>query len=199
MNQTNLPNESPAANAANAANPNPNNSNPNNIKIEWNYSGKAMRAQFILYSLLSLVVIGGIIGAMFLGWIKDEIFMYSFIGAAVFITLIWVQYFITYFYRVLTIKYRLEDNRLHCYKGLFVQQRDTLELMYVNDLQLVRTLFDIIFNGGVGKLIIFSATDKTDNKLVITGVENPHYILDTIDKIRSKLREQRAFISGGDN
>jgi hypothetical protein len=68
--------------------------------------------------------------------------------------------------------------------------------MYINDLQLVRTLFDILFNGGVGKLIIFSSSDQTDGKLIILGVENPHYILEAIDKARAKIREQRAFISG---
>jgi hypothetical protein len=192
MSQTNSTNESlPQSNTA------PETAPKNNANIlEWSYSGKAMRSRFILYLILSLLAIGGVSYLQFAKLISDNVIVYSWISAAVFVALIWVNFYVTYFYRVWTIKYKLEGSCLYSYKGLFVQQRDSLELMYVNDLQLVRTLFDIIFNGGVGKLIIFSSVDKTDNKLVITGVENPHHVLEVLDKTRIKMREQRGFISG---
>ncbi|MDR1484384.1 MAG: hypothetical protein LBT09_06135 [Planctomycetaceae bacterium] len=192
MSNTNLQNESSAGNNVTPETPLHNSGN----KLTWSYSGKAMRARFILYLLLSLLAIGGIGYAQFAQSIPDYLLTYFWIGAAVFVGLLWLNFYVTYFYRVWTIKYELEGHCLYSYTGLFTQKRDTLELMYINDLQLVRTLFDIIFNGGVGKLIIFSATDKTDGKLVITGVENPHYILDKIDKTRLILREKRGFISG---
>jgi hypothetical protein len=69
--------------------------------------------------------------------------------------------------------------------------------MYISDIQLKRTIIDVIFNGGVGKITIFSTTDKTDKKLVIIGVDNPFRVVEIIDKTRAKLREQRAFISSG--
>ncbi|MDR0392588.1 MAG: hypothetical protein LBH59_11810 [Planctomycetaceae bacterium] len=174
---------------------------PQNIseKLEWSYSGKAMRSQFIFYLIFSLLLVGGGGYVHFAGLIRDDLLMYLWIGVSVIVGLIWLCFYVTYFYRVWTIKYKLEGNCLYCYKGFFTQQRDTFELMYISDLQLVRTLFDIVFNGGVGKLIIFSSTDQTDDKFVINGIENPHHIFETIDKARVKLREQRAFIAGGFN
>ncbi|MDR2345918.1 MAG: PH domain-containing protein [Planctomycetaceae bacterium] len=182
-------------NSANSNSTNTNTSTHTNI-LEWSYSGKAMRAQFIFHLLISLLIIGGTSYAQFsANWIKDDMVMYFWIGIAIFLAIIWVKFYFTYFYRVLTIKYKLEENRLYSYKGFFTQQRDTLELMYINDIQLVRTLFDIMFNGGVGKLIIFSSIDQTDAKLVIVGVENPYKVVEIIDKTRTKLREQRAIIA----
>ncbi|MDR2641768.1 MAG: hypothetical protein LBC74_03125 [Planctomycetaceae bacterium] len=196
MNNTNSPNESSALN---------NNTLPDNTtqniagKREWSYSGKAMRAQFILYLIVSLLAIGGVGYSHVAGLIYDNLLMYVWLGIVVLLTLLWLHFYVTYFYRVWTIKYKLEGNCLYCYKGFFTQKCDTLELMYICDLQLVRTLFDIILNGGVGKLIIFSSIDKTDSKLVISGIDNPHHILELIEKTRTKLREQRAIISGNNN
>jgi hypothetical protein len=197
MNQTNSQTETQSTDANVGVNQSNNTVNSNNL--EWSYSGKAMRGQFILYLLISLVGIGGVGYLQFAGLTGDEQLVYFWIGVAILVALIWIQYYAVYFYRVLTIKYKLEDNRLYTYKGLFTQTRDTLELMYVCDIQLVRTLFDIVFNGGVGKVIIFSTMDKTDNKLVITGVDNPYHVVEIIDKTRAKLREQRDFISGNDS
>ncbi|MDR1479339.1 MAG: hypothetical protein LBJ00_10400 [Planctomycetaceae bacterium] len=192
MSQITSSNESP--NTTTETTP-PNNSNV----LEWSYSGKAMRLRFFLYLILSLLAIGGVGYAYFAKLISDNILVYSWFGVAILVVLLWVNFYVTYFYRVWTIKYKLENNCLYSYKGLFVQKRDALELMYISDLQLVRTLFDIIFNGGVGKLIIFSSADKTDSKLVITGVANPHHVLEVLNKNRTKLREQRGFISGDSN
>jgi hypothetical protein len=165
--------------------------------IEWSYSGKAMRAQFIFYMIFSLLLLGGGGYVHFAGFIRDDLLTYFWIAIASIVSLLWLFFYVTYFYRTWTIKYKLEGNCLYCYKGFFTQKRDTFELMYISDLQLVRTLFDIVLNGGVGKLIIFSSTDQTDSKFVITGIENPHHIFEAIDKTRVKLREKRAMITGG--
>ncbi|MDR0390672.1 MAG: hypothetical protein LBH59_02105 [Planctomycetaceae bacterium] len=167
--------------------------------LEWSYSGKAMRAQFIFYMIFSLLLLGGSGYVHFAGLIRDDLLTYFWIAIAGIVSLLWLCFYVTYFYRVWTIKYKLEGNCLYCYKGFFTQQRDTFELMYISDLQLVRTLFDIVLNGGVGKLIIFSSTDQTDSKFVITGIENPNHIFEVIDKTRVKLREKRAMITGGFN
>lgn len=166
-------------------------------KLEWSYSGKAMRSQFLFNLFISIIGIGGVSYLQFANLMPDDTLVYLWFGVAILVFLIWIQYYITYFYRVWTIKYKLEENLLHCYKGLFVQTRDTLELMYISDIQLKRTIIDVIFNGGVGKITIFSTTDKTDKKLVIIGVDNPFRVVEIIDKTRAKLREQRAFISSG--
>ena len=168
---------------------------PGEVNVEWSYSGKAMRAQAFSFVLFSLLAVGGGLYATFTGWLGSSYLpaWYSIAGAMV---LLWGYYYAVYFYRTWTIRYRLTDQRLYTHRGLLTRTSDSMELIYIDDMRLVQTLFDRLFNGGVGCLIIFCRADKTDSKLVLAGIEKPHEIFEKIDSTRTALRAKRSILTG---
>ena len=166
------------------------------VNIEWSYSGKAMRAQIFLFSLLSLLLICGGCYATIAGWFSTYYLpaWYAITGCLV---LLWGYYYTIYFYRTWTIRYRLTGSHLYVSRGLITRTSDTMELLHINDVRLVQTLFDRLFNGGVGSLVIFCPADKTDTELVLTGIDNPKEIFEKINSLRTALRAQRSILTGG--
>lgn len=166
------------------------------LKIEWSYSGKALRAQCFLFILLSLLLIGGGVYATCADWFGTYYLTawYSITGL---LLLFWGYHYTVYFYRVWTIRYRLTERHLYCYRGLFTHTCDSMELIHIDDTRLVRTLFDRLFNGGVGSLVIFCAADKTDSKLVLSGIDNPKEVYEKIDSLRTELRAKRSILTSG--
>lgn len=170
---------------------------PGGLNIEWAYSGKALRAQAILFALISLILVGGGLFATFTTNWFGEYYLSAWIGIAICLILIWGYHYGIYFYRTYTIRYSLNERHLCSYKGLFTRVRDTQELVHIDDVQLTQTLFDRIFNGGVGTLVIFSASDRTGSKLIMNGIDKPQEIFDYINTARTALRAQRSILTGG--
>jgi uncharacterized membrane protein YdbT with pleckstrin-like domain len=174
-----------------------NNDVSSGVNIEWSYSGKAMRAQALLYLLLSLVLIViGVYVTFFAGKTRLHVPTAWYVIAGC-LVLLWGYYGAVYFYRVCTIRYRLTDKHLYCYRGLFVRVSDSMELIHINDVRLVQTLFDRIFNGGVGKLVILCPQDKTDSELVLLGIDQPMEIFEKMDSLRTALRTKRSILPSG--
>ena len=174
-----------------------NNADSSSTNIEWTYSGKAMRAQALLNVLLSLALVGiGIYATFFINSSRLPYLTawYVITGCLV---LLWGYFYTLYFYRVYTIRYRLTDRHLYCYRGLFTRTSDSMELVHINDVRLVQTLFDRIFNGGVGSLVIFCRQDKTDDELLLTGVDKPREIFEKLDTLRTTLRTKRSILPSG--
>jgi len=167
-----------------------------NVNLEWSYSGKAMRAQCLLFVLLSLLLTIGGLYATFAGWF-GKFYLSAWYGITALLLLFWIYHYTVYLYRVWTIRYRLSERHLYCYRGLFTHTCDSMELIHIDDTRLVRTLFDRLFNGGVGSLHIFCSADKTDNKLILKGVENPKEIFEKIDSLRTAIRAKRSILTGG--
>ena len=167
------------------------------LNVEWSYSGKALRAQACLFVLLSLVLVGGGLYATFFSDLFQYSYFWAWVGIAVGLVLLWGYHFGVYFYRTYTIRYLLNERHLCSYRGLFTRVRDTQELVHIDDVRLVITLFDRVFNGGVGKLVIFSATDRTGEKLILTGIDNPKEIFEHINTARTTLRAKRSILPGG--
>ena len=163
------------------------------VNIEWSYSGKALRAQALLFVILSLLLVGGGCYAAIANSSSMPMW-YGIIGCLV---LLWGYHYAVYFYRTWTIRYRLTERHLYSHKGLFTQTHDTMELIHINDVRLTQTLFDRIFNGGVGSLILFCAADKTDSELVLAGIEKPKEIFEKIDSLRTTLRAKRSILTSG--
>jgi len=161
--------------------------------IQWAYSGKAMRAQCILYWIITILFFGG---GIYLTAIGSNAYLWAWSGIAVITACLWLHFFAAYFYRTWTIRYKLTNHRLYSYEGFFTKTSDSMELVYIEDIQLVQTLFDRIFNGGIGRLVIFSSADKTHNKLILMGIENPQFIFEKVDTTRAEVRAKRAIISG---
>jgi uncharacterized membrane protein YdbT with pleckstrin-like domain len=110
--------------------------------------------------------------------------------------LLWLQFFATYCYRTWTLHYKLTNHRLYVYRGFFTKTSDSMELVYIEDVQLIQTFWDRLLNGGVGRLVIFSSADKTHPQLAIAGIENPQSIFEKVDTARANVRAKRAIISG---
>jgi uncharacterized membrane protein YdbT with pleckstrin-like domain len=167
------------------------------VNIDWSYSGKAMRAQVLLFFIISSVMVGGGVYATLAGWLDSLYPVNWWCAMIVGLALLWGYYYTVYFYRVLTIRYRLTDRHLYAHKGLFTRTCDSMELIHINDVRLVQTLFDRLFNGGVGRLIIFCPVDKTDSELVLTGIDKPKEIFEKINSLRTALRAKRSILTGG--
>ena len=168
----------------------------NPVSIEWSYSGKALRAQALLYMLLSLILVGGGVWATFANLLHADYLLAWYIIAGCLLVL-WGYHYSVYFYRVWTLRYRLTERHLYVYRGLFTHTCDSMELVHISDVRLIRTLFDQLFNGGVGRLVIFCTIDKTDNELVLQGIDNPKEIFEKIDSMRTALRTKRSILTGG--
>ena len=166
------------------------------LNVEWSYSGKAMRAQAFLFSLISLILVGGGVYATIAGWLSTY-YMPAWYGIAICILLLWGYHYAVYFYRVYTIRYKLTATHLYADRGLFVRVRDTTELIHIEDVQLTQMLFDRIFNGGVGQLVIFCSADKTDTKQTLTGIDKPKEIFEHLNSARTTLRAKRSILTGG--
>jgi len=174
-----------------------NNDESSSVNIEWSYSGKAMRAQALGYVLLSLILIGfGIYATFFIDSTRlpHWTIWCILVGCLVFL---WGYYYTIYCYRVYTIRYRLTERHLYFYHGLFTRVSDSMELIHINDVRLVQTLFDRIFNGGVGRIVIYCPQDKTDGKLVLVGIDTPMEIFKKIDSLRTTLRTRRSILPSG--
>jgi len=169
---------------------------PGELNVEWSYSGKALRAQALLFVLLSLILVGGGGYATYAGWLSPY-YLWAWGGITGTLVLLWGYHYGVYFYRTYTIRYQLNERHLCSYRGLFTRVRDTQELVHIDDVRLVMTLFDRIFNGGVGKLVIFSATDRTGEKMILTGIDNPKVIFEHINTARTTLRAKRSILPGG--
>ena len=166
------------------------------VNIEWSYSGKALRAQALLFLLISLLLVGGGGYATYAGWIS-KYYLSAWYVITGCLALLWGYHFAVYFYRTYTIRYRLTERHFYVYHGLFTQVSDSMELIHINDVRLVQTLFDRIFNGGVGSLVLFNPVDKTDGEMILKGIDKPKEIFEKLDSLRTALRAKRSILSGG--
>jgi membrane protein YdbS with pleckstrin-like domain len=165
-------------------------------EIQWAYSGKAMRAMCCLYWIITLLLFGSGLYLTFFTELLSIAYFWVWIGIVVVIALLWLHFFAAYLYRTWTLHYKLTTHRLYTYQGLFTKTSDSMELVYIEDVQLVQTFWDRLLNGGVGRIVIFSSADKTHQQLIITGIENPQFIFEKVDTARANVRAKRAIISG---
>jgi uncharacterized membrane protein YdbT with pleckstrin-like domain len=173
------------------------NTSSGELNVEWSYSGKALRAQAILFALVSLALVGGGLYATIAKLIPDSNYLLFWIAVFVCVLCIWGYHYTVFFYRTYTIRYKLTERYLYADRGLFTQIRDTTELIHIDDVQLIQTLFDRIFNGGVGRLVIFCAADKTDTKMTLRGIDKPREIFESINSARTALRAKRSILNVG--
>jgi len=161
-------------------------------KIIWPYSGKAFRARCIFNWLLTIVFIG--FGFFLMSQEKmsgnPKIVWGIILGI---LAVDWLWFACNYWYKTNFIQYRLAEAHLYYEHGLFRHTIDTMELIGIADLRMQQTLWDRFINGGVGTVEVFSVSDKTDETLKMTGLENPQDVLEKIDNARRRLRG-RGFV-----
>ncbi|MCL2742558.1 MAG: PH domain-containing protein [Planctomycetaceae bacterium] len=174
----------------------PNSSGNPDIIFELNYSGKAFRLTWIITWVVTMLLLTAAVYLTFIGKQCAGHVDIAWISTAVSIALLWLFFGVVYFYKTMTIKYRLTTHSIDTREGFFTARWDTMELINIEDLAVEVTLWDRIFNGGVGTITLFSKTDKTDpNGIKLKGIENPDENFNTLKKTRDKIRTKRALIS----
>lgn len=163
--------------------------------FEVSYSGKAFRARCVLNWIITIACVAfgsyltfsGVMGESGDSYIKYLWIVFLGIPA-----ILWLFYACDYFYRTTTIKYRLTEHNLYYVHGFLKRTTDTLEVISIDDLQMIQTLWDRVLNGGVGSIQVSSKSDKTHPDLLMKGLEDPKRILDAIEDARRRRRSLRG-------
>lgn len=164
--------------------------NPN---LTWEggcYSGKAFRVHFVLLVLLTCL-------AYYLG-MKYGSGLYKELGPLCFwLTvqalpiLLWLRYCVMYLYYTKTISYELRTDCLITKKGFIRRTQDTLALLRINDVKMEQTLWDTLFYGGIGTVVIYS-TDPSDPELRLSCLEEPKKAFETLTYRYTDLIKRRG-------
>lgn len=97
-------------------------------------------------------------------------------------------------------KYKVDENRLYCKKGLLRTETDELLLYRIMDIRSSQTLGQRIF--GVGTVVLF-CTDKTSGVLELKNIKKPdqvrRFLSDLVERRRTEtgVKGKEIFGSGG--
>ena len=105
------------------------------------------------------------------------------------VLLLWIMLVGYYFYRRLSVHYRLTSQRLIHAAGLLWRTNDRVELIDVDDVTYRQGPVERVF--GVGSILV-SSSDRTTPELVLPGIENAREVADLIDDARRKERRSRG-------
>lgn len=143
------------------------------------YSAKAMVGTFAIAAVLTLV---GLVVAIFGGPAGGV----AFVIAAI---LVWVGLALLYFYRRMTVHYRLTTYRFFHETGLLSRVGNRVEVIDIDDVTVSQGLIERMFN--VGTLRI-SSSDTTHPELILPGIDDARRVADLIDGARRAERHRRG-------
>lgn len=89
------------------------------------------------------------------------------------------------------IYYEVSANRIEWARGIFDRRVDNLDMFRVIDLNMRRTVFDVIFGIGTVSLI---TTDKTDPEFVFEKIRRSRDLYDIIKKASLKADQQNRVV-----
>jgi hypothetical protein len=143
------------------------------------YSAKAMIGTFAVAAVLTLVglvvaILGGPLGGI------------AFMIAAV---LVWGGLALLFLYRRSTVRYRLTTYRFFHETGLLTRVGNRVEVIDIDDVTVEQGLLERMSN--VGSIFILSS-DKSHERLILPGIENPRHVADLIDGARRAERQRRG-------
>lgn len=144
------------------------------------YSGKDMYEQWILYGLLSVVLIGVSVwgNVAWLWWFS-----------AMLILVLWLRGMLVLAYRKLSVAYRLTSQRFFHEKGILRRTTDRVELIDIDDITVEQSIIDRLV--GVGTIKITSS-DRTHPVLVLPGIKDARHVADLMDNARLEERRRRG-------
>ena len=152
-----------------------------NAVWEGGFSPRAMTPRYFLWAVITVVLL------IVAGTVIPEGWTWKWYVVVIILLAGWGHSLMLYFYRRSSIRYRLTSQRLFLETGIFSRQKDELELVRVDDVNVTQNLFDRIF--GVGNVIVHS-TDATHPDLVIRGIDGPDEVKEHIREATRSLRKR---------
>jgi membrane protein YdbS with pleckstrin-like domain len=143
------------------------------------YSPKAMAGSALAAVAVTLL---GLVIAFFAGPLAWAVFG---IGAVA----LWVGLALVYWYRRMTVRYRLSTFRFFHDSGLLSRTGNRVEVIDIDDVTVHQGLIERML--GVGTISIRSS-DTTDPELRLPGIENAKEVADLIDGTRRAERQRRG-------
>ena len=153
------------------------------------YSPKTLNARFLATCVASILLL-----VLSLWLWRREWGNWVWYPSLIAIAALWIWFACVRIYRVGTIKYQLTAHQFYHEEGIFKRVRDVIEVIDIDDLQLERTLWDRMINGGVGSVTIRSA-DQSSPNLKLPGLDNPDVVFQALDDARRKERAARGLKS----
>ncbi len=143
------------------------------------YSAKAMVGSFFTAGVLTLLaaILAALVGP--LAWVAFGI------GAIV----VWCGLILLYFYRRMTVRYRLSTYRFFHDSGLLTRTGNRVEVIDIDDVTVEQGPIERMF--GVGTIRVESS-DKTHPELLLPGIDDARRVADLIDGTRRAERNRRG-------
>lgn len=145
------------------------------------YSAKAMLGSAIAATLLTLLLLIGVILFHVNGWVWTIAIGMIFV--------LWGFLAIRLLYRRLNVHYKLTTRRFIHETGILRRVTDRIEAIDIDDVNFEQGIFDRLV--GVGTIRI-SSSDRSHPNLVLLGIENVKEVSEAIDTARRKERERRG-------
>jgi membrane protein YdbS with pleckstrin-like domain len=157
------------------------------------YSWHAMTGTFVLATIVTMTaIVGGTFFPPFgtLIGIGLAVLMYAYLG-------------IELLFRRMAVRYRLTSQRLIIERGVLGRTNDRVLVVEIDDLSVKQGAFERMFN--VGSIVLDTKDKNTldgtspnssvrtgEGILTMSGIENPSYVADLIDKARHAERTRRG-------
>lgn len=105
------------------------------------------------------------------------------------LALMWGYTVLLYFYRRMSVRYRLTTQRFFHERGVLRHVTDRVEVIDMDDITTEQYLLQRFVN--VGRIKIVSS-DRTSPLLVLSGIDNPHAVAQMLDDARRQERMKRG-------
>jgi len=142
---------------------------------------QAMYGYWMLAALLTILAIIG----LFYWNANSQAWWIGIIGSAV----LWVSLLVFYWYRRVSVHYKLTKLRLFIERGILFKNVDRIDIMHLDKTDFTQGPLERIFK--VGNLEIESEQSEIPN-IVLRGIANLRDVADIIDKARLEERYRRG-------
>lgn len=147
---------------------------------EGSYSPKAMAPAIVGIALLTIVIV--------VVWIIYRTSVVWWIPVAG-IAAMWLLVGGQLAYRILSVRYRLTNQRFFHEKGILRRVVDRIEVIDMDDITYIQTILDRMLNIGTIKV---TSSDRTHPELVLRGIEGVKDVAAKIDAARRSERIRRG-------
>ncbi|MBN1344953.1 MAG: PH domain-containing protein [Phycisphaerae bacterium] len=151
-------------------------------------SVKFFYGKLLLLGAISIMLL--VAGIMLRGTVKAN---WPIWGALLLIAAGAVALLVKVIYVKLRWRYRLTTTRLFVGDGILTRRVDQVDLVRVNDVSVTQRLIDRLTN--VGSVTVICPSDKSDERLLIRGIDDPHQVAEYIHREMRAIRDRRGLIT----